>query len=149
MVPQVFGGAFRDSGATREVIRRAVGALALGLALATCVPAQAASCSVSAGSVMALKSAEIDPDVFVWDTKQRVVAYAAGTWRDTHDVLAHSLLAPAGTRAVVLACDPGIVRPKYVVDAFDAIGVRLVSGPNRGRSGWVTSQDLHLLVPPR
>ena len=90
-----------------------------------------------------LKSEEIDPDVFVWDSRRRVVDYAAGYWRDTNDVLSHSLLAKPGTRAVVVQCEAGIVKPKYVVEVRDAVGIRLLSGPNKGRYGWVTSQDIH------
>ncbi|GAC1454017.1 MAG: hypothetical protein PVSMB8_12720 [Vulcanimicrobiaceae bacterium] len=56
------------------------------------------------------------------------------------------MLAKPGTRAVIVQCEHGIVRPKYVADARDAVGVRLVNGPNRGRYGWVSSQDVHDLV---
>jgi hypothetical protein len=90
-----------------------------------------------------LKSAELDPDVFVWDAQERVVEYAGGYWRDTHDVLTHTLLAKPGTRAVVVQCTAGAVRPKYAADSRDAIGIRLVNGPNKGRYGWVTSEDIH------
>lgn len=125
------------------MVRRVVEAAAIVLTLS--VPAMAAPCAAVGGSAVMLKSAEIDPDVFVWDSKQRVVDYAAGSWRDTHDVLAHSVLAKPGTHAVVLQCEPGIVKPKYVADSLDAIGIRLTSGPNKGRYGWVTSSDIRAL----
>ena len=125
------------------MVRRVVEAAAIVLTLT--IPALAAPCAAVSGSTIILKSAEIDPDVFVWDSKQRVIDYAAGTWRDTHDVLVHSVLAKPGTHAVVLQCDPGSVKPKYVADALDAIGIRLTSGPNKGRYGWVTSGDVHAL----
>jgi hypothetical protein len=123
------------------VVARILSALAVLTALT--VPAQAAPCGVSVGRAVALKSAELDPDVFVWDAKQRVVEYAGGYWRDTHDVLSHTLLAKPGTRAVVVQCTAGVVRPKYSADNRDAIGIRLVSGPNKGHYGWVTSEDVH------
>jgi hypothetical protein len=132
--------------ASRDVVRRALGAVVALVALG--VPADAAPCVVVPGSAVILKSADLDPDVFVWDSKQRVVDYAAGAWRDTHDVLIHSVLAYPGTRAEVVQCDPGIVKPKYI-DPLDAIGVRIVSGPNRGRYGWVTSQDIHMVAHSR
>ncbi len=91
---------------------------------------------------MVLKSSDIDPDVFVWDAKQRVVDYAGGEW-GTHEVLAHTVLAKPGTRAVVVQCMPAAVHKKYTADARDAIGIRLVNGPNKGRYGWVTSDDVH------
>jgi hypothetical protein len=125
------------------VVSRALRAAALLAALST--PATAAPCSAPTGAAVVLKSAEIDPDVFVWDTRQRVVNYAAGFWGSTHDVLSHSMLAKPGTHAVVVQCDPGIVKPKYAVDALDAVGVRLTSGPNKGRYGWVTSQDVRVV----
>ena len=121
------------------------GAILLTLSL----PAMAAPCTAVAGSTIMLKSGEIDPDVFVWDSKQRVVDYASGTWRDTHDVLVHSVLAKPGTHALVVQCEPGVVRPRYVADSLDAIGIRLTSGPNRGHYGWVTSGDIHALLRTR
>lgn len=126
------------------MLPRVLGALALLVVLS--LPALAAPCVLPSGKMVILKSEDIDPDVFVWDSRQRVVDYAAGYWHDTHDVLNHSMLAKPGTRAVIVQCEPGIVRPKYVADARDAVGVRLVNGPNRGRYGWVSSQDVHELV---
>jgi hypothetical protein len=137
-------GGLLGSVATRVVVRRSFGT-ALAMVLALSLPAVASPCSLPSGRTVILKSEDIDPDVFVWDSRQRVVDYAAGFWHDTHDVLVHSLLAKPGTRAVVVQCDPGVVRPKYVADSRDAVGVRLINGPNRGRYGWVTSQDVHAL----
>lgn len=91
---------------------------------------------------MVLKSADIDPDVFVWDARQRVVDYAGGAW-GTQEVLAHTVLAKPGTRAVVVQCTAAAVHKKYTADPRDAIGIRLVNGPNKGRYGWVTSDDVH------
>lgn len=127
------------------MVRRAFGAVAL-LAAALSSSATAASCSQPPGRAVVLKSVEIDPDVFVWDSKQRVVDYAAGFWKSSQDVMTHSMLAKPGTRAVVVQCDPGVVKPKYVSDALDAVGVRLMNGPNKGRYGWVTSQDVRALL---
>ncbi len=124
--------------------RRALGAVALLAALS--VPATAAPCAQSAGTAIVLKSADIDPDVFVWDSKQRVVNYAGGFWGSTRDVLVHSVLAKPGTRAVIVQCDPGIVKPKYVSETLDAVGVRLTNGPNKGHYGWVTSQDFRVTM---
>lgn len=123
------------------MVARILGALAVLTALS--VPAQAAPCAVPVGRAVNLRSAELDPDVFVWDTKQRVVEYAGGYWRDTSDVLSHTVLAKPGTRAVVVQCTAGVVHQKYSSDAGDAIGIRLVTGPNKGRYGWVMSEDVH------
>ncbi len=120
---------------------RPLGALALLCALST--PALATPCGVPVGRAVVLKSADIDPDVFVWDTKQRVVDYAAGQWGESHDVIAHTMLAKPGTRALIVQCDPGAVHTKYVGDHRDAVGIKIVNGPNKGRYGWVTSEDVH------
>jgi len=123
------------------VVARALGAL--GLLAAVLFTAQAAPCgSVPVGRAVFLKSVEIDPDVFVWDTKQRVADYASGHWGDTHELMAHTLLAKPGTRAVVVQCSPGFVR-KEGTEPRDAVGIRLVNGRDKGRYGWVTSDDVH------
>jgi hypothetical protein len=122
------------------VVARVIGALALLAALV--IPVQAAPCGVPVGRAVFLRSGDIDPDVFVWDAKQRVIDYANHDWRDSHDVLTHTMLAKPGTRAVIVQCQPGLVH-RDGTDARDAIGIRLVNGPNKGRYGWVTSDDVH------
>ena len=114
----------------------------LGLLAALSIPVAAAPCGAPVGQAVVLKSGELDPDVFVWDTKQRVIDYASGRWGDTHAVLQHTMLAKPGTRAVIVQCGAGQVR-RDGTDARDAIGIRLVNGPNKGRYGWVTSDDVH------
>ncbi|HEX3550616.1 MAG TPA: hypothetical protein VHT53_09575 [Candidatus Elarobacter sp.] len=122
------------------MLARALGGLALLAAL--CVPVQAAPCGVPVGHAVFLKSTELDPDVFVWDAKQRVIDYASGHWGDTHDVMVHTVLAKPGTRAVIVQCGAGLVH-REGADARDAIGIKVVNGPNKGRYGWVTSDDVH------
>lgn len=122
---------------------RLFGALALLAALST--PALASPCSVPLGHAVVLKSLDLDPDVFIWDGRQRVVDYAAGYWQSSHDVLAHTLLAKPGTRAVIVQCEGGAVRLKYGSDRRDAVGIRVINGPNKGRYGWVTSDDVHTI----
>lgn len=137
-------GPLRTAVATRVVVLRVLGAAALFAALS--VPAFAVPCALGVGQAVSLKSTDLDPDVFVWDSKQRAVEYAAGYWKDTRDVLAHSLLAKPGTRAMVVQCAPGAIHSKYASDLEDAIGVRIQNGPNKGRYGWVTSEDVHELL---
>jgi len=124
------------------VVARFLGALVL-LAAAS-FSAQAAPCGVSPGHAVTLKSGDIDPDVFVWDARQRVVDYAGGYW-GSDEVLAHTVLAKPGTRAVIVQCMPAAVHTK-AGSTRDAIGIKLVNGPNKGRYGWVTSDDVHELV---
>jgi|SRR5579871_4222564 len=105
----------------------------------------AAACSVSVGGPVVLESDAVDPDVFVWDSRERLVDYAAGHWGSTREIFAHTMLAKPGTRAKVIACYPGVAHPKFSAVAEDAIGVRIVGGPFNHRYGWVLSSDLHPL----
>ncbi len=107
----------------------------------------ASSCVVPVGRHVVLSSRALDPDVFVWDSRRRVVQYAEGYWRRTQDVLVHTLLANSGTRAVVIQCAPGIVPSPD--DPLDAVGVRILDGPNRGRYGWVTTEDIRIVASDR
>ena len=124
-----------------NVVARVLGALVLLAALS--IPVQAAPCGgVPVGRAVFLKSGEIDPDVFVWDSKQGMLDYAGGHWRDSRDVMVHTVLAKPGTRAVVVQCFAGLVR-KEGTEPRDAIGIRILNGRNKGRYGWVTSEDVH------
>lgn len=146
--PCLFDRSHKDSSGRSSqrplVVVRVLGALALLGAVS--LPVQAAPCgSVPVGRAVFLKSGEIDPDVFVWDAKQRVVDYAHGNWRDSSEVLVHTLLAKPGTHAVVVQCYPGAIH-KEGNDPRDLVGIRLTNGPNKGRYGWVTSDDIHELA---
>ena len=99
------------------------------------------------GERVLLKSGTIDPDVFVWDLKPLMIAYASGIWPGTKDVLRHTLLMSPGTIGIVLACQSGAIRPNALPLAEDAVGIRITTGPYSGRSGWVASNDVHPLQP--
>lgn len=106
---------------------------------------RAAGCALRAGANVTLRSSDFDPDVFVWDTQSRAIAYAArGPFMKVDVVLAHVVLAKSGTHAVVVGCSAGIVRPRFAAVAQDAALVRLATGPNRGRLGWVASGDVRV-----
>jgi hypothetical protein len=98
------------------------------------------------GQYVLLKSNRLDPDVFVWDARLRLVNYAAGEWKNTQDVLDHTLLSKPGTRAIVIACEPQVIRFRYEQPIQDAVGLKIVSGPQHGRYGWVASDDTHMLT---
>ncbi len=137
-------GANRRRNAT-VVVRRVLGAAAVFVSLG--LPAHAGPCLVPAGRAVTLKSTYLDPDVFVWDSRERVVDYAGGYW-SAKDVIAHTLLAKPGTRATVVRCVSGVIHSRFASDRQDAIGIRILNGPNRGRYGWVTGEDVHVVVPP-
>jgi len=123
--------------------------LGLGFALLALVypvgalGAAVAACNVTQGGRVVLESDAVDPDVFLWDSRSRLVDYAAGQWGNTRAIFNHTLLAQPGTRATVIACVPGVAHPRFSNGDEDAIGVRILSGPYRGRTGWVLSSDVH------
>jgi hypothetical protein len=127
-----------------------VRAIAVAILVGVCIPAASAAtspCAVSAGERVMLRSSDFDPDVLVWDSRQRVIDYVSGGIRSTTEVLVHTLLSKPGTQAVVTACDPGSAKPRYSTVAEDTIGIKITTGPNRGRYGWVSSSDTHGNAP--
>ena len=88
-----------------------------------------------------LRSSDFDPDVLVWDSRQRAIDYVSGNIKSASEVLTHTVLSKPGTRAIVIACDPGSSKPRYAPAAQDTVGIKITSGPNHGRYGWVASGD--------
>lgn len=113
------------------------------LLLFSAAPVRAASCSVSIGWRVVLASDAVDPDVFLWDSRGRLIDYAAGQWGNTQAIFAHTMLAQPGTQAIVIAWAPGAAHPKYSSSDLDLVGVKVLTGPFRGRYGWVLSNDAH------
>lgn len=118
-------------------------ALGVLLVLGT-VTASAALCPTAPGNRVMLASDAVDPDVFLWDSKTRLIGYAAGQWGNTRAIFAHTVLAEPGTRAMVVSCVPSVAHPKFGTGDEDVVGVKVLSGPHRGRYGWVLSSDIHL-----
>lgn len=106
--------------------------------------ARASECPGQSSSRVVLASDAVDPDVFLWDSRTRLVDYAAGQWGNTRAIFAHTILAEPGTQAMIVSCVPAVAHPKYGSSEEDAIGVKILSGPHRGRYGWVLSSDIHL-----
>jgi hypothetical protein len=104
------------------------------------------TCSFSIGQFVILKSNQLDPDVFVWDARQRAINYSAGEWKTTQEVIDHTLLSKPGVRAIVISCIPEVIQARYGETTRDAVGLKLVNGPNHGRYGWVASDDAHLIA---
>ena len=99
------------------------------------LPAGASTCTLAAGAAVILRSSDFDPDVLVWDSRARAIDYVSGNIKNAGEVLTHTVL--------VIACDPGSSKPRYSTLAEDTIGIKITSGPNRGRYGWVSSGDAH------
>lgn len=111
--------------------------------LALTVSANAAQqCHAVRGMQITLFGGVDDPDVLVWDSRDRLVSYGAGSTDTRQFLLPHALLNRPGTRAVVQGCVAGVVHSKFRMDADDAVGVQILSGRYRGRYGWVSSSDI-------
>jgi hypothetical protein len=110
----------------------------------TAVHQSAAACPVRGGERVVLASQELDPDVFLWDSRDRLMKYAEGDY-DVQMVLKHTTLVRAYSRAFVVGCRNTAIRPAFAGSAdpvVDLVGVRVTSGPSRGRFGWVLSTDV-------
>jgi hypothetical protein len=106
-------------------------------------PVGASSCALATGAPVMLRSSDFDPDVLVWDSRQRAIDYVSGNMKNTSEVLTHTVLSKSGTRAIVVACDPGSAKPRYSSLIEDTVGIKITTGPNRGRYGWISSEDAH------
>lgn len=123
---------------------RNAGAFLMLVALALLPSVARADCAALTGQHAVLVSNSYDPDVLLWDSRQRLMDYAAGSWDVAKVLLPHALLARAGTRAVVTSCQVNVVHPKYRLAPLDAVGVKVTSGPYKGRYVWVLSDDLRV-----
>ena len=117
--------------------------IAIGSVIAPIAPVSPAPCALAVGTPVTLRSTDFDPDVFVWDTRQRAIEYAGGHWKNTSDVMNHTLLAKPGTRAIVVACEAGSAQSRYANALEDTVGLKITAGPYRGKFGWVTAEDIH------
>lgn len=129
-----------------RVVRSFVAAILVGVCV-TALPADANPCALTMGSSVMLRSSDFDPDVLVWDTRQRAIDYVSGNIKSTSEVLVHTVLSKSGTKALVIACDPGSSKPRYSTVAEDTLGIKIQTGPHKGRYGWVSSGDAHGSAP--
>ena len=126
------------------MIRSALALLtAIGSVIGLAVPVLAAPCALAVGTAVTLRSTDFDPDVFVWDSRQRAIDYAGGHWKNAAEVMSHTLLAKPGTRAVVIACEADSAHSRYANALEDTVGLKITAGPYRGKFGWVTAEDIH------
>jgi hypothetical protein len=146
---------------TRIILAMQVRALRVaGVVSATCcliaLRSPGGACPVGRGQPIVLASQELDPDVFLWDSADRIARYAGGDY-SVQTVLKHTTLVRAYSRAVVVNCRDTAIRPAFAGradPAVDLVGVKVTSGASRGRFGWVLSADVRrsdgsLLTGPR
>lgn len=129
----------------------AIACVLLAVSFARPAPSTAApaagshACGHTVGERVALLGEGDDPDVFLWDSRFRLAAYQTGSWDVDRALLPHARLIAAGTRAVVIACVPNFVHPKYRSGTDDAVGVRISRGKLKGTTGWALGSDVRAL----
>lgn len=96
------------------------------------------------GQRVDLVSMSSDPDVFIFDSRYRLIDYAAGRLGRVKDITAHAVLVEPGTQAIVAMCGPSSVKPTWSNTIYDAVGIKITSGRFRSRWGWVSSEDLRV-----
>jgi hypothetical protein len=118
-------------------------AAAIALVFAYPLSTSAAGCLDMVKRHAILASDAVDPDVFVWNRRASLLDYSSGVWMATSSVVQHTLLEKPGTKAFVISCVPNNVRSRFSGTVQDAVGLHIVSGPDRGRYGWAVEEDVH------
>jgi len=114
------------------------------LAVLLCSAIASADCSLSRGQAVTLYGGADDPDVLVWDSRDRLIRYEGGSADTRRFLLPHAILMRPGSRVKVAVCVPNVVRPKFRFTAEDAVGVQITGGRYSGKYGWVRSSDIHV-----
>lgn len=100
-------------------------------------------CGAVVGERVMLASGETDPDVFIWDTKQRLGDFSSDRWGSFALIMAHTVLVRPGTHGIVTHCVSGAAHDRRTGAVRDAVRVYVASGKYRGRYGWVIASDIH------
>jgi len=106
-----------------------------------------AACPLASGQKIVLASQELDPDVFVWDTRAHLVSYVQGDY-SVALVLKHTILVRAYTGAVVLSCKNVALHADVAATENPPsflVGIKVTAGSFRGRFGWVAASDVRHL----
>lgn len=119
---------------------RSAAILALLLAVTSAAVAYADCGRVSRGQTVTLFGGADDPDVLVWDSRDRLLQYEAGSADTRRFLLPHALLMRPGMRVKVYSCVSNVVHPKFQTTTEDAVAVELHG--SRLRYGWVSSSDI-------
>jgi len=113
-------------------------------ALLLCNAAAQADCTVARGQAVTLYGGADDPDVLLWDSRDRLIRYEAGSADTRRFLLPHAILMRPGSRVKVAVCVSNVVRPKFRITAEDAVGVQITGGRYSGKYGWVRGSDIHV-----
>ncbi|MGH7737838.1 MAG: hypothetical protein ACREMP_08230 [Candidatus Tyrphobacter sp.] len=114
--------------------------LALGLFASFAAPARA--CGVVPRGSVVLYGGGDDPAVLLWSSRFNLRAYHRATFDEAQSLVQRAQFVRAGTRARIVGCMRGFVRAPYGLGLDDAVEVRILSGPLRGKSGWISGSDI-------
>jgi hypothetical protein len=131
----------------RKLVLAVVPVLLLTLAGAahrTPAPSPPPQCRLHLGDRIVLYGSGDDPDVLAWDSRFRLRAYQAASFDEAEQLLRHAVLEEAGTRAQVVACVAAFVPSHSFETSEDAIGIMILSGPNKGLGKWVLASDTRM-----
>ncbi|HZY99856.1 MAG TPA: hypothetical protein VFE36_09815 [Candidatus Baltobacteraceae bacterium] len=110
----------------------------------TPVPTPPPQCELHQGDRIVLYGSGDDPDVLAWDSRFRLRSYHAAPFDEAEQLLSHAVLEAAGTRAQVVACVAGFVPSHSFETPEDAVGIMILSGPEKGIGKWVIGSDTRL-----
>ena len=118
--------------------------LSQAAAIPASVAAVALQCTVHQGDRLVLYGSGDDPDVLAWDSRFRLREYHAASFDEAEQLLPHAVVESPGTRAQVESCVPAFVQSPLFARAEDAVGIIILSGPDRGIGKWVLGSDVRL-----
>lgn len=108
------------------------------------IPSPPPQCKLHSGDRVVLYSSGDDPNVLAWDSRFRLREYHTASFDEAEQLLPHAVLESAGTRAQVTACVAGFVSEHTLGTPEDAVGIMILSGPEKGIGKWVLGSDTRL-----
>ena len=110
--------------------------------------ASSSGCHLHTGDKVVLYSAGGDPSVFVWDSPVRLRDYNAASYDEAQAMVVRATLVAGGTRALVASCRSNYVQSPYSDSPEDAVGITIITGPQRGHNYWVLASDVRGVYHP-
>ena len=123
-------------------------ATAAGGAGTRAMASPSSGCHVHVGDKVVLYSAGGDPSVFVWDSPVRLRDYNAASYDEAQAMAVRATLVAGGTRALVASCRANYVQSPYSDAPEDAVGITIITGPQRGHDYWVLASDVRGVYHP-
>ena len=123
-------------------------AIAAGDAGTRAMAAASSGCHLHVGDKVVLYSAGGDPSVFVWDSPVRLRDYNAASYDEAQAMVVRATLVAGGTRALVASCRANYVQSPYSDAPEDAVGITIITGPQRGHNYWVLASDVRGVYHP-